>query len=131
MRPRVSEYVLDASAVLAFLNQETGHEVVSRLLDRAAVSAVNVAEVGTKLADDGFTEGEIRATIEGLGLEIIALEATISYRVASLRGPTRAKGLSLGDRACLATAERLGVPTLTTDRTWAGLEVGVEIRVIR
>jgi ribonuclease VapC len=48
-----------------------------------------------------------------------------------LRRLTRIQGLSLGDRACLALAQALGLPAMTADRAWAGLEVGIEIRTIR
>lgn len=40
-------------------------------------------------------------------------------------------GLSLGDRACLALAAELGIPALTADQTWAGLDIGVKVELIR
>jgi ribonuclease VapC len=51
--------------------------------------------------------------------------------IARLRPLTRAQGLSLGDRACLATGLRLGRPVITADRSWAALDVGVTIQLIR
>ena len=51
--------------------------------------------------------------------------------VARLRPLTRSQGLSLGDRYCLALAERLGVPAATTDRAWGTLELGIPIEVLR
>jgi PIN domain nuclease of toxin-antitoxin system len=48
-----------------------------------------------------------------------------------LREATRAAGLSLGDRLCLAAARARQARVLTADRSWAGLDVGVEIEVIR
>jgi len=38
---------------------------------------------------------------------------------------------SLGDRVCLALARRRGLPVLTTDKPWADLDLGIEVRLIR
>jgi len=51
--------------------------------------------------------------------------------IARLRIATKAQGLSLADRACLALAERLGVPALTADREWAKADIDAEIQLIR
>jgi len=51
--------------------------------------------------------------------------------IARLRAATRAQGLSLGDRACLATGLRLGWPVITADRSWAIVDVGVTVHLIR
>ncbi len=123
--------VLDASAVLAYLAGETGAEEVARLLDEAAISAVNVAEVATKLADQGAPAEKIRAVIDALGVEIIDCDGPLAFRIGELRGSTRGFGLSLGDRACLATAALRGVRAITADRDWKSLKTGVRIHVIR
>jgi PIN domain nuclease of toxin-antitoxin system len=52
--PRASSVVLDASAMLALLNQEPGAATVLGVLDRAVISAVNLAEVYTRLIDGGM-----------------------------------------------------------------------------
>ena len=41
----MSEVVVDASAILALLNQETGSEEVSRFIGKAAISTVNLSEI--------------------------------------------------------------------------------------
>ena len=41
------------------------------------------------------------------------------------------RGLSLGDRACLALALKLNLPALTTDRIWENLNLSVQVQVIR
>ena len=38
---------------------------------------------------------------------------------------------SLGDRACLALAKELDLPTVTADSAWAKTPVGVEVRLVR
>jgi len=128
----VSSTVLDASALLALLNQEEGSDLVAELVaDGAAIGAVNLAEVATKLSQVGIPEEQIREIIDTLGLEIIPFDAEQVYRAALLVGPTRSVGLSLGDRACLALAAQVGVPAVTADRVWRQLELGVKVRVVR
>jgi PIN domain nuclease of toxin-antitoxin system len=65
----VSEVVLDASALLALLNREPGHEEIARTISHAAISAVNLSEVTAKLAESGMPGEEIRNALEGLALE--------------------------------------------------------------
>jgi len=47
----MSRYVLDASAILALLNQEPGYDRVAQVLDNSSVSAVNLSEVISKLLE--------------------------------------------------------------------------------
>ncbi len=123
--------VLDASAILAYLEGEVGSPDVEKLLDEAAVSAINIAEVASKLAERGAPEDRIRQTIQALGVEVIPCDETISYQIGDLRRSTKALGLSLGDRACLATALQQNVRAITADRNWKTVKVGVRIQVIR
>ena len=87
--------VLDASAILAYLLGEAGSREVEKLLDEAAVSAVNIAEVASKLAERGAPADRIRQTIEALGVEVIPCDETIAYQIGELRNSTKALGLSL------------------------------------
>jgi ribonuclease VapC len=41
------------------------------------------------------------------------------------------KGLSLGDRACLALAVNRNAEVFTADKVWEGLDVPVTIHMIR
>jgi ribonuclease VapC len=124
--------VLDASALLALLNGEPGSEqVASVIADGAAISAINLAEVVTKLSEIGIPEALIHDALDLLGLEIVDFDVEQAYQVGFLRPLTRHAGLSLGDRACLALAKQLGLPALTTDRAWEGLDIGVTVQMIR
>lgn len=123
--------VLDASAVLALLHREPGAEVVESNLANAMISAVNVAEVATRLADRGMSDADIRDVVVALGMTVVSFDDGSAYAAASLRPKTRNFGLSLGDRACLSLASHLSLPALTADRMWADVEVGVEVRQIR
>jgi ribonuclease VapC len=123
--------VLDASAILAYLEEETASREVEKLLDEAAVSAVNIAEVASKLAERGAPADKIRLTIQALGVEVIPCDEAIAYRIGDLRNSTKTLGLSLGDRACLATALQHNVRAITADRHWKTVKVGARIHVIR
>jgi ribonuclease VapC len=127
----VSDYILDASAILALLNNEPGSERVINVLTAAAISSVNLSEVVAKLADSGMSETEVREVISNLGLDVIHFDTEMAYDAGMLRPLTRQGGLSFGDRACLALGKYLGLPILTTDRTWADLELGINVQVIR
>lgn len=123
--------VVDASAVIAFLRREKGVEVVASVIPGAVISAVNLSEVASWLSDAGTQEKKIRMTLEGLELDCRAFDGEAALAAGVLRRATRRKGLSLGDRACLALARQLALPTLTADRGWAELEIGVEVKLIR
>ena len=123
--------VLDASAILAYLEEETGSREVEKLLDEAAVSAVNIAEVASKLAERGAPADRVRQTIQALGVEVIPCDEAIAYRIGDLRSSTKTLGLSLGDRACLATALQHNVRAITADRHWKTVKAGARIHVIR
>ena len=93
--------LLDASALLAAVNEEPGGERVAESLDDAAISAVNLAEVATKLREFGWRLTEVAHLVADLQLEVLPFDLKDALQTAELRGPTRKLGLSLGDRACL------------------------------
>ncbi len=125
--------MLDASAVLAFVKDETGADRVDELMraGEAVVSAVNLAEAVSKLTDDGWPIERVRSGIATTGARSVAFLVEDAYIAGLLRERTRHRGLSLGDRACLALALRLGAPALTADRSWGELELGIEVVLIR
>jgi PIN domain nuclease of toxin-antitoxin system len=127
----MSEVVVDASAILALLNQETGSEEVSRFIGKAAISTVNLSEIIAKLADAGIPEEDIRQILSNLNLEVINFDEEQALKAGMLRPITKSIGLSFGDRACLALGIILNQPVLTTDRLWGSINVGVEVRLLR
>jgi len=129
----VSEAVLDSSAVLAVLNGEPGEDVVRRWLAGpvAVLCSVNLAEVVTKLVEQGAAETTIQRALATVQLEVADFDAELAYAAGLLRAATRQAGLSLGDRACLALGIRLKLPVVTADRSWAGLGLPVEVVVVR
>lgn len=128
----MNERVLDASALLALLSREDGEETVAEAVEQGAVmSAVNLSEVAAKLAEAGASEEVIRRAIDTLSLEIVPFDAQLAYAAGTLRTATRAAGLSLGDRACLALAQHLQAEALTCDRTLSNLQLGIAVRSVR
>jgi len=127
----VTETVLDASALLALLGDEPGASEVAGALPSAVVSAVNLSEVVAKLADTGMSKSTITEALDELGLEVAPFDAEQAQAAGFLRPATHAAGLGLGDRACLALAERVGVPALTADRRWTELRLSAAVRAIR
>ena len=123
--------VLDASALLAMLLHEPGHDKVRAVLRGAAVSAVNMSEVYAKAAEKGLDVGAARQAFATLPRVVLAFDEAHAFLAGQLRVSTRAFGLSFGDRACLATAMLEKRPVLTADRAWLRLDLGVEIVPIR
>jgi PIN domain nuclease of toxin-antitoxin system len=128
----MNEVVLDASAILALLHHERGEEkLTADLLDRSVASAVNLAEVQTKLVKNGG-DPDVAWRDALSSVSLVEPYTSDQARIAGdLITATRQYGLSLGDRSCLALAIALGVPVYTTEQLWRNLKVGVPIHVIR
>ena len=128
--------VLDASALLAFINDEPGVDRVGEAIARGAlVSAVNWAEVLAKLVVVGGEPNEVAAIAlpagDGGRLQLVPFDDEQARESARLIRKTRSLGLSLADRAALTLARLRGLPVLTTDRTWRSLRLSIRIEVIR
>ncbi|MEQ1932156.1 MAG: type II toxin-antitoxin system VapC family toxin [Parvularculaceae bacterium] len=125
------ECVLDASVPLAMFRREPGAEQARRLLPSAVVSAVNHAEIISKLIEWNPAGSSASDANETPAYAIAEFTAELAYQTGLLRAPTKRLGLSLGDRACLALGLNEKLPVYTMDRRWAELEIGVEIRSLR
>lgn len=130
--------VLDASALLAYLQDENGAERVEAALAKtAAISALSWAETLSKLSDARQDPAAVvaeltEAGILGAALRVHPVDERLALEIAILRAPTRKTGLSFGDRACLALGRVLKVPVLTTDLAWSKLRLpGVSVEVVR
>jgi PIN domain nuclease of toxin-antitoxin system len=129
--------VLDASAVVAYVQQEKGRERVVEILHEGPcwMTTVNTCEVLSKLCENGMPLEEAHATLDDLGLVVVAFDEELAYIAASLRVRTRHIGASLGDRACLALAQhaaKTGTATVcTADKAWASIRWPFKMMVIR
>jgi ribonuclease VapC len=133
----MNRYVLDASALLAFVYDEAGAGRVETVLQSGALtSTVNWAESVSRMADRGQPVDEavnrLRSLILESGtIELVPFTESHAREAARLRPRTRHLGLSLADRACLALGRLHRLPVLTTDRAWRSLRISVKIEVIR
>lgn len=126
-------YVLDSSALLCLINGEPGAERMASVLSSAIISAVNLAEVASKLNELGADADGAQALLAPLHLAVLPFDEGAAYATGALRMSTRGQGLSLGDCACLALAASRGAVALTMDKAWAevGERLGVDIEMIR
>jgi ribonuclease VapC len=123
--------VLDASAFLAYAQNEPGTIAVqaASAQDQLAMSAVNHSEVVQKLALRGIVVDMVENVMDELGVAVVPFTHKLSVKTAQL---FRARsGLSLADRACLATAGELGATAMTADKAWTSYDFGVQITMIR
>jgi ribonuclease VapC len=128
----VNRVVLDASALLALLNQEPGAEKLTpELLRHAIASTVNLAEVHSKLVEQGGDPDEAWADALSPISETVSFTEEQARIAGALTARTRTLGLSLGDRACLALGIALRAPVYTADRAWKKLKLDVPIHIIR
>lgn len=125
--------VLDASALLALLLGEPGADKVKAALDDAVMGVVNLAEVVSHYAKLGAARHDIEALLRPLPFRLASVDVALSYEAGMLRSVTLERGLSLGDRYCLALAKREGVPVLTAERRWPEIAgaAGVVVELIR
>lgn len=133
----MSNIALDASAMLAYLFDEDGADLVEATLnDSSYIGSINWAEVLSKIEDKGHSSETLIITLTNQGLlgntlEILATTEQDALLIAQLRPQTKQFGLSLGDRACLALGMRLEIPVMTADTAWRNLTLDVPVQMIR
>ena len=127
----MTSFVLDASALLALLNEEPGKDLVEEAIGDCSISAVNYCEVIGKLIDAGVPEDDARHTVDLLNIEIVNFDASLAFKAASLRPATKRFGLSLGDRCCLALGIARKATVLASERSWSKLKIGAKVKLIR
>ena len=122
-------YVLDASAVLALLNNETGADRVQSVLENATcfMSVVNWSEVARKLVDRERAVEPVSESLQAVGLEFKDFDYSLAVATALIAAPP----LSLGDRACLSLAAEVGAIALSADQIWLKYNTGVTVELIR
>ena len=126
----MSKYVLDSSAILAVLNQETGAVKAIRYFPKSVVSAVNAAEVLARLTEKSNDIKTAREAFDLLQLRVVDFDISQAERSAELRPLTKHLGLSLGDRSCLALAMLSKATAVTADRAWKKIKF-CKVDVIR
>lgn len=121
--------VVDASVVLAWLQDEPGADQAEPMLIEGVIGAANWSEVLQKARQHGAPAGTVGLLLASFGLTVIDVTAADAEHAAGLwRSGTP---LSLGDRLCLALGIRMGLPVATADAAWVDVDEGPDILVIR
>lgn len=129
--PRMNDTVLDSSIILAILKNETIDDIAYSIVDGGVMSAVNVAEVYTKLSELKLVSvPQVDAMLATLD-RIEPFTARQAKICGLLRERTTHLGMSLGDRACIALAIDIGGEVFTTDGQWVKLEFGCKVQNLR
>ena len=126
--------VLDASALLAFLQREPGEAVVREALQaRPEMTSVNLGEVAHRLMLTNRPRGEIEILLSDLKILIHPVDRELALEAGYAAVFAKPYGLSFADRICLMLAKRLNLPTLTSDRRMADASdaLGVKVELIR
>lgn len=127
----MNKVVLDASALLALVNEEKGAHIVEEHITNAMISSVNLSEAATVLIGIGMPKEEAEQLLGAIIPDSVSFDHDQAYLAASLRKTTRKHGLSFGDRACLSLALLHQLPVITADKVWSKLDISVDIKVIR
>ncbi|MGA3071692.1 MAG: PIN domain-containing protein [Terracidiphilus sp.] len=133
----MNRIVLDASAVLAMILNESSGERVYALLDalelgsdaEVFISSVNWCEILTRMQRENLLlHGDDLSAVLA-GVELVPFGRTEAEVAAAYTHVSRA--LSLGDRACLALAKSKQATAWTTERLWCQFPVDVPVELIR
>lgn len=127
----MTEYVVDASAVIALARGETGFEQVESVRGQGVVSAVNLMEAFSRLVRHDLDPERVQSFLRQAFPTVVPFDREQAETAAMIHAGTREKGLSLGDCACLALASVRGATALTADRAWKDLFLGVAVELIR
>ncbi len=125
--------VLDASALLAFVQREPGGTRVQAALGTSVISAVNFTEVSNKLHDKlGIVNGSAAiAQLIPLVQQILPYFPGDTHAASTIHASNRHLGLSLGDSVCLALGQKLSADVWTCDRKWAQLDASYRVTLVR
>lgn len=127
----MSKYLMDSSAVLTILFDELGSNEILKYLGNASISSVNYCEVISKVVQRKACPEISNLQIKSIIENIIPFDEKIALYAGTLINSTKEFGLSLGDRACIATAINHEFEIITTDKIWSKLNLPIKISVMR
>lgn len=133
----MTSFLLDASALIAFMTDEPGAGAVEAALAEYScfISSITLTEVEGKLVGRGTLTHAQASEVLGqmLGpVQEVSFDAACRERAAFYYARKSPYNLSLGDAACLGTAEALKLDVLTAERGWAQIpDLPFAVRLIR
>lgn len=120
--------IFDASALIAVITQEAGHDQIKEYLSKAVMSSVNVSEVYQYCLDKmDMTEEECKNMLKVASVEVYEFTEAQAMVAAKLVASTKKYGISIADRACLSLSIVTGFPVLTCDRIWQKLDLDIKV----
>lgn len=126
-----SPIVFDASALLALIENEKGSGTIEKHLPQAIMSSVNAAEVVAVLSRQGVKTHEAEKILLELLTEIVPFDYEQAILAGSYKNSSKKLGLSLGDCACFALAQKMSLPLITCDKAWEKFNANVEVVLAR
>lgn len=125
--------IIDTSAIIAFFYKEPGWEVAAEYIPNSMLSTVNLAEaIKILITCENLGKNPVIDYIKKAVDQIIPFDEEQANIAGELYLLTKKYGLSLGDRACIATSITTGYPIITADKIWKELKLdNIEIILIR
>lgn len=114
--------IADTSAIIAYLSFEPGADVVRTYLSRIRVTLVNLAEVVAVVSRHKVSRAWVEERVFRVFPELLPFDREQAYLCGALEAVTRTRGLSLGDRACLAAGIHFRCPVLTAESRWTEVD---------
>jgi ribonuclease VapC len=123
-------FVLDSSALLAYIKSERGADLVEAALPNAYISVINYAETLAKLVEWGSSIEQACEALSEMEFTIVPCTESQAVTTAAMLQIAKQFGLSIGDRFCLALTLEMNCPVLTADKIWQNITLDVDIQFI-
>ena len=127
----VTSVVLDASALLAFLNCEPGADMVRSALQDAIISAVNYSEILKKTIERNGSPERVSGIIRDLAVSIVPFDEAHAAAAAQLYPEAKPYGMSFADRACLSLGVMRSSGVLTAEKKMRLVTLPIRVTLIR
>lgn len=121
--------VVDASVVLAWLQDEPGADEAEPMLMEGVIGAANWSEVLQKTRQHGAPPGIVGRLLASVGPTVVDVSVADAELGADLW--RQGSALSLADRLCMALGLRMNLPVATADAAWVEVEEGPAAVLIR
>lgn len=93
----MSEFVADASAILAFARGEKGEKHVARVREQCVVASLNLMEAFSRLVRHKMPADQVRAFLREAFPRVVPLDRDLAEKSAVLHAATRKLNLSYAD----------------------------------
>ncbi|WP_341748898.1 type II toxin-antitoxin system VapC family toxin [Candidatus Tisiphia endosymbiont of Sialis lutaria] len=127
---KTKKYLLDTSAIIALLKKEPGYKILEDVIASSSIASINLSELVSVLTRSNIAENEIDIIVADIVPEIIPFCENIAIKTGKLSRLTKDYGLSLGDRACIATGCYYNMEIYTTDKIWLKVADNITTKII-